>query len=197
MRSFGVLGRLGAVVLALALFAVAVPAGAADGFTPGSPGLGDPFFPLAGNGGYDVKHYSLDLAYNRPTNRLDGRATIVARAEQNLSRFNLDLRGYDISRLDVNGRAAEFTRDGQELTVIPRQGLLRGLPFNVRVEYSGNPEPIVDPDESLEGWVPTADGAFVVNEPQGSPGWYPANDNPQDKATYAFAITVPEGITAI
>ena len=45
--------------------------------------------------------------------------------------------------------------------------------------------------------MPTDDGAFVVNEPQGSPGWYPANDNPQDKATFDFAITVPEGITAI
>ncbi len=67
----------------------------------------------------------------------------------------------------------------------------------MRVEYSGNPEPIQDPDKSFEGWVPTDDGAFVVNEPQGSPGWYPANDNPQDKATYDFAITVPEGITAI
>ena len=79
----------------------------------------------------------------------------------------------------------------------PRHGLRRGSGFLVRVEYSGNPEPVVDPDESLEGWVPTDDGAFVVNEPQGSPGWYPANDNPQDKATYSFAITVPEGITAI
>jgi aminopeptidase N len=187
--------RTAFAALAAALV-LAAPAGATD-FVAGSPGLDDPFFPLAGNGGYDVKHYSLDLAYDRPTNRLDGRAMIVARAEQNLSRFNLDLRGYDISRLDVNGRAADFTRDGQELTVIPRHGLLRGLPFIVRVEYSGNPEPIQDPDESFEGWVPTADGAFVVNEPQGSPGWYPANDNPRDKATYDFAITVPEGITAI
>src|SRR5919206_471017 len=40
-------------------------------------------------------------------------------------------------------------------------------------------------------------GAFVVNEPQGSPSWYPANDTPKDKATYDFTITVPKGITAI
>jgi aminopeptidase N len=175
---------------------LAAPA-AASGFTPGSPGLGDPFFPLAGNGGYDVKHYSLDLDYDRATNQLDGRATILARAEQHLSRFNLDLRGYEISELEVNGRDARFERDGQELTVIPRRGLIRGLPFLVRVEYSGNPEPVQDPDQSFEGWVPTDDGAFVVNEPQGSPGWYPANDNPRDKATFDFEITVPEGITAI
>jgi aminopeptidase N len=118
-------------------------------------------------------------------------------ADKNLSRFNLDLRGYEISDLEVNGRNAQFTRDGQELIITPRHGLLRKLPFVVRVEYSGQPQPVVDPDTSLEGWVPTDDGAFVVNEPQGSPGWYPANDNPQDKATFDIAVTVPEGITAI
>ena len=32
-------------------------AAAAD-FTPGSSGLGDPFFPNAGNGGYDVANYA-------------------------------------------------------------------------------------------------------------------------------------------
>jgi aminopeptidase N len=185
---------LAALAAALVL---AAPAGA-TGFSPGSAGLDDPFFPLAGNGGYDVKHYSLDLSYVRATNTLDGKVTIFARAEKNLSSFNLDFRGYDISELEVNGRDARIERDGgQELTVIPRHGLRRHHKFVVRVEYSGNPEPVEDPDESLEGWVPTADGAFVVNEPQGSPGWYPANDNPQDKATYDFEITVPEGITAI
>src|SRR5919198_3505177 len=77
---------LAAIGVALVL---AAPAGAAD-FAPGSDGLGDPFFPLAGNGGYDVRHYTLDLAYDRATNRLDGDVTILARAEQSLSSFNLD-----------------------------------------------------------------------------------------------------------
>ena len=45
--------------------------------------------------------------------------------------------------------------------------------------------------------MPTADGAFVVGEPQGAPGWFPVNDKPKDKATYDFAITVPKGRTAI
>jgi aminopeptidase N len=58
-------------------------------------------------------------------------------------------------------------------------------------------EAITDPDGSIEGWVPTPDGAFVVNEPQGSPGWYAVNDTPTDKATYDFAVTVPEGKTVV
>jgi hypothetical protein len=159
MRSFGVLGRLGAVALAVALLAVAVPAGAADGFTPGSPGLGDPFFPLAGNGGYDVAHYTLRLRYDPATRHLDGAATIRAVATQDLSRFDLDLRGFRISRLSVNGRAASFTRHGQELAVTPAKGLPAGHPFRVVVHYAGVPAVITDPDESIEGWVPTDDGA--------------------------------------
>jgi aminopeptidase N len=33
--------------------------------------------------------------------------------------------------------------------------------------------------------------------PLGSPGWYPVNDNPRDKATFDFTVTVPRGLTAL
>ena len=45
--------------------------------------------------------------------------------------------------------------------------------------------------------MPTNDGAFVVGEPQGAPGWFPANDTPNDKATYTIRMTVPAGLTAV
>jgi aminopeptidase N len=181
-------------VLALTLV-FAGPAWAA--FTPGSPGLGDPFFPLAGNGGYDVSHYGLDLSYEPDTNQLTGTATVTATATQDLSRFDLDLRGFSISHLDVGGRAATFTRDGQELIVTPHTGIRSGTEFTVVVGYAGTPTVVTDPDFSIEGWVPTDDGAFVVGEPQGSPAWYPVNDNPRDKATYDFSVSVPDGLTVM
>ena len=34
---------------------------AAPRYAPGAAGAGDPYFPLAGNGGTDVLHYDLDL----------------------------------------------------------------------------------------------------------------------------------------
>ena len=90
---------------------------------PGSAGLGDPFFPNAGNGGYDVSHYGLTLDYTPSSNRLAGTAVITATATQNLSRFNLDLRGFSISRLLVNGAAATHTRAGEhELVITPAAG---------------------------------------------------------------------------
>ena len=186
-----------AVAVGALLVALVGASTARAAFGPGSPGSGDPFFPLAGNGGFDVLHYGLTLDYTPSTNRLAGTNVITARATQDLSRFDLDLRGFTITQLLVNGVAATFSRDGQELIVTPRTGIRSGTSFTVTVGYAGVPEVITDPDGSIEGWVPTADGAFVVGEPQGSPGWYPSNDSPRDKATFDFAITVPEGITAM
>src|SRR5215218_4601949 len=178
---------LAAATAACAL-ALAAPAGAASF---GSPGLGDPFFSLAGNGGYDVGHYALTLAYDPATKVLDGHARITATATQDLTRFDLDLRGFNVPGITVNGTAASFARDGQELVITPAVGIASGSTFVVDVSYTGVPPVVTDPDGSIEGWIPTDDGAFVVGEPQGSPGWFPANDNPRDKATYAFSVTVP------
>jgi aminopeptidase N len=193
------LKRLGRAALSVAvlLLVFAGTAGAAP-FTPGSAGLGDPFFPNAGNGGYDVSHYGLTLSYEPASNQLTGTAVITAGATQDLSRFNLDLRGFEISRLLVNGVPAAHARSGEhELEITPASGLPTGSSFTVTIDYAGTPSVVTDPDQSIEGWVPTDDGAFVVNEPQGSPAWYPVNDNPQDKATYDFSVTVPEGLTVM
>jgi aminopeptidase N len=187
------------VLVVVVLILLAAPGVAsAEKYVAGDPGGGDPFFPEAGNGGYDVAHYSLDLKYVRASNQLTGKAAVFARATQNLSRFDLDLRDfYAVSKVTVNLQRATISHSGQELVITPKRGLRRGAPFVVTVEYAGKPEPITDPDEGIEGWVPTDDGAFVVGEPQGSPGWYPVNDTLRDRATFDFAVTVPSGRAAI
>jgi aminopeptidase N len=185
-----------ALGLTAAVLAISAAPAAAD-FTPGAAGAGDPFFPQGGNGGYEVRHYSLKLDYEPQNEQLDGRAEITARATQDLSSFNLDLVGFKVESVTVNGNAASFSRKGQELTITPSAGLRRNRDFSVRVVYAGHANYVLDPDKSKDGWIPTDDGAFVVNEPQGSPTWFPANDTPKDFATYDFAITVPEGRTAL
>src|SRR5262245_45204317 len=144
-----------ALLVAGTAFLLATGSAQAVDFTPGSPGLGDPFFPNAGNGGYDVSHYSLTLGYEPSSNTLHGTALITAQATQGLSRFDLDLRGFSISALTVNGAPATHTRSGeQELVITPAAGIRSGRTFTVTVDYSGTPAVVTDPDQSIEGWVP-------------------------------------------
>jgi aminopeptidase N len=179
---------------------VAGPTLAAGG-TVGANSAGDPYFPLQGNGGYDVGHYGLALTYTPASGALRGVATIQATATQQLTRFDLDLRRtMTVSSVTVDGRAAGFSQPRsleQELVVDPARAIGSGTAFTVVVTYAGIPGPITDPDGSIEGWVATDDGAFVVNEPQGSPAWYPCNDSPLDKAAFDFTVSVPQGLTAV
>lgn len=184
-----------AALLALAAALLGAPSAAA--FSPGSAGLGDPFFPEAGNGGYDVSHYELELRYTPGGRKLVAAAAITATATQDLSAFNLDFRGPRVTSIELDGVAAEFTREGPELVITPAAGITAGTAFEVEVAYRGRPGPMADADGSKEGWLPTEDGAFVVGEPQGSTTWFPANDHPTDKATFSFEIEVPRGLEAI
>ncbi|MEU6065671.1 M1 family metallopeptidase [Streptomyces sp. NPDC047082] len=181
-------------VAVAALLAAAGPAAAG---TNGASGVGDPYFPLEGNGGYHVRHYGLTLRYDTASRHLDGTAVLSARATQKLTRFDLDLKGLKVTRLTVEGTTADFRRDGQELVVTPHRALHKGQDFRVKVTYHGTPRPVTDPDGSSDGWIPTDDGAFVAGEPQGAMTWFPANSHPKDKSSYDFRITVPQGRTAV
>ncbi|MEU6775601.1 M1 family metallopeptidase [Streptomyces sp. NPDC046759] len=184
-----------ATLLVLALTAAACDGGVHG--TPGGSGVRDPYFPKAGNGGYDVGHYDLTLDYTPATRRLTGTAVITARATQNLSAFDLDLAGLQVDAVAVEGRKARFNRAGQELTVRPHDDLSRGETFRTTVHYSGKPRTLTDPDGSEEGWLPTADGALGLGEPVGSMAWFPGSDHPSDKASYDITVTVPKGLQAV
>ncbi|MBL1086665.1 M1 family metallopeptidase [Streptomyces actinomycinicus] len=188
--------RLGALATAAASFLV-IAASAAP--APGAPGIGDPYFPRLGNGGFDVRHYDLDVAYDPGTGRLDGRTTLTARATRTLSSFDLDLQRLEITRIVVDGRRADFTRDGDEVTVTPRHRLREGRGFTVTVTYGGVPEPLGGPIVfgSEYGWMKTADGVFVACEPNAASTWFPSSDHPADKATYDIRIKAPAGLTAV
>src|SRR3954447_5397112 len=185
-----------AVAAALCLLAFAAAPAAAQ-FTPGAAGGGDPFYPSAGNGGYEVRTYAVKLDYEPQNEQLAGEVTITARATQDLSSFNLDLRGFNVATVTVNGAAAQFTRKDQELTITPASGLRRNRDFTARIVYSGHANNVRDPDHARDGWIPTEDGAFVVSEPQGTPSWMPVNDSLKDFATWDFTVTVPKGRTVM
>jgi aminopeptidase N len=194
----------GAAVVALAALLIgsaAVPAAAQPaGPAVGSASGGDPYFPAAGNGGFDVTSYDLQLRYDpvsRSSGTLDARAVVTATTTQVLPGFSLDLRGLTARSVTVDGAPASFTQTDRELVITPRQALRPRQTFVVAVTYGGTTGQPKDNTGALYGWVSFADGAFVANEPEGASTWYPVNDVPYDKATYAFTIDVPTGTAGI
>ena len=166
---------------------------------PGSAGLGDRLYPQLGNGGYDVAHYDIALRFTPEANHIDARTTITASATEDLASFNLDLHGLRVGSVTVDGSPARFERDGSELVITPARPLARGATFITSVEYAGVPEPIVDPGVPFVklGWQAWEDGYFgAIGGPSGAMNWFPSNNHPSDKATYAMRITVPADLTA-
>jgi aminopeptidase N len=188
-----------ATLVAGAGVALAAPAGTHHGY--GARGAGDPYYPRQGNGGYEVDHYRLQIHYAPSTHRIRGVETIHATAKQTLTRFDLDLRpAMHVSKVLVGGAAAGVRQPlsrKQELVIRPHRQPVRGQNFVVKIYYAGTGRALHDPDGSLDGWIHTNDGAFVADEPQGSPTWFAVNDTPRDKATYTVSINVPNRVKAI
>src|SRR4051812_23979973 len=150
--------------LASALAISAAAASAAGAATPGSAGLGDRLFPTLGNGGYDARHYVLDLRYATASTDepVTGVVRINARATQDLSSFDLDFAGRSVKSVMVGRRPAAFTRQGQELVITPAAPLRQGHRFEVRVAFTSNPPTTADLDvESSLAFFKTPDGTAL------------------------------------
>jgi len=183
------------------LFRVALLALAAS-LAAGSARAIDPFFPSFGNDGVDVVHYGLDLDVRPATGHLDGKAELLIVAQQRLTSFTLDLAGLTVSRATIRGMPVAFSQTHDKLVIAPRRAIPRGAAFRLIVEYSGTPTPIQDPtapddpDYQL-GWFNYRQSSYVVSEPVGASTFFPANDEPTDKATFTITVTVPAPYSAI
>jgi hypothetical protein len=62
---------------AVALLLVPSGASARGDCIDGAAGAGDPYYPTAGNGGYNARHYDLDLSYDPATGVLDARRLLI------------------------------------------------------------------------------------------------------------------------
>ena len=181
-----------------AALALAAPASAHafDRPTPGSAGLGDRLFPTLGNGGYDVQHYDLDLRYatSAPSQGVDGTVTLLARATQSLSRFDLDFAGDSVGSISVNGLPAKFIARRRRPRHHTEAAAAQGPPVRrAGLALHGAPvEP--DPDDLLGApFFITPDGSATAGQPAGTHMFLPSNDHPRDKATFTIRFDVPAG----
>ncbi|HEU5037055.1 MAG TPA: M1 family metallopeptidase [Nocardioides sp.] len=172
---------LTATSLAMAPTAYSGPADAA-----GTPGIGDPYFPLDGNGGIDVLSYDIHDRYRFGERRLSGWTALRLTATASVSAFNLDFL-LPVSRVDVGGDRVPFDQGHHELTV--DAPLEPGETARVVVHYSGLPERLSYAGEG--NWLAGDHEVVAMNQPHMAPWWFPANDHPLDKADVRISITVP------
>jgi aminopeptidase N len=152
----------------------------------------------------DVRHYGLELAWDPETDELTGRATLdvrpaVALGGEDHPTIDLDLQPFTIDVVMVDGQPAraDATADGKLHIAAPRIAVDDDV--TVEVRYRGRPTPV--PTDALDGvsvgWLHGAGASIVLAEPDGAHSWYPLNDHPLDKATYDFAVTVPQPLVAV
>jgi aminopeptidase N len=106
--------------------------------------------------------------------------------------------GYAISSLTLDGRPAGYTREGDEI-VVPLAAGVSGE-VETRIEYQGAPPRFrnTPQDDGLvqRGWGPTR-RIFADNWPDRARKWLAAQDHPSDKATVAWTIEAPAGLTVV
>jgi aminopeptidase N len=169
--------------------------GCGSGLAPSS-GVGDPYFPQLGNGGYDALEYRLALTVDPVAGSLSGDATMKAKTTEALESFNLDYAGPKIESVAVDGSPARFSHEDGELEIHPVAPLEAGQVFETRIVYSGIPEPLENVD-GPQGWHHEGDTVYTLGEPEGASTWFPVNDHPSDKATYRIEITAPKPYSAV
>lgn len=165
-----------------------VPAAAADG----ASGIGDPYWPLDGNGGIDVARYEISNRYDLDSQRLAGRTRVVLTATGDLDSFSLDFL-LDVDKVTVDGTKAGFSKSdgGHELRITPSAPLAAGSRHTVVVTYADKPGRYAYAGE--RNWLADSHEVVTMNEPHMAPWWFPANDHPLDKAVVDVKVRVPNG----
>ena len=158
----------------------------------GASGIGDPYWPLDGNGGIDVAAYKISNRYRLETKRLSGRTRIELTATQDLTSFSLDFL-LAVSGVSVDGDKASFTKTdgGHELRITPARPLVAGSRHTVVVSYADRPARHSYAGE--RNWLANKHEVITMNEPHMAPWWFPANDHPLDRAKVDVRIRVPNG----
>ncbi|MFG2042031.1 M1 family metallopeptidase [Dactylosporangium sp. NPDC048998] len=163
--------------------------------------VADPVYPTYGNPALDVLHYGLVLAWAPQPRTLTGTATIRLRVVTAVPSVRLDFSpAYTIRSVTVDGTAATGRIVDGDLVV--DRALPTGAVATLVVGYEGTPATVPMPSHRGDieplGLTVTAGGElWTMQEPYGASTWYPANDQPSDKALYDISVTVPDGWSAI
>ena len=163
--------------------------------------VADPLYPKHGNPALDVLHYDLRLDWVPTARILTGNATLRIRPTKDATSIELDFKPYALDAVTVDGTATKGAAVKAEKLVVP-VAVTKDEPVTLTVGYHGRPATTPMPshrgDAEPLGLTVTKDGGlWTMQEPYGAYTWYPANDQPSDKALYDITVSVPAGWSAI
>ena len=153
----------------------------------------DSFFPNAGNCGYDVSDYQLDMTWDVDGDLWDVSEGITFTAEWDIDELHFDFTdAYVIRELTVNGIPADHEQNGNDLTV--RFGFAHDTEYQLNARFDGKLNYSFIFDE--KGEQRAENGGFcMLNEPTNAWRYYICNDHPKDRASYHYSFTVPASFT--
>ena len=178
--------------------------------------------PPAGDRGYDVLHYDLELCIDVGESSIAGQVTVeLSSLVAALDRIRIDL----VDNLTVDSvrweaavaepllpiaRASPapvpYVHTGDSLVATLPVALASGESGRLHVAYHGQPERhgllqagLLFRAYGTETPEPEDDrpAIFSVSEPWSAHSWWPCKDHPRDKATAVIAVTVPDSLMVV
>jgi aminopeptidase N len=136
----------------------------------------------------DAQQYRIRLRIDDASDRLSAVAEIVfAVRAAGVREVPLDFAGLEVDAVEVNGRAARFTRTAGRLRVALADTYRPGDSLTVSVKYHGSPDDGLYFKRNKFG----DRTVFADNWPNRAHHWFPSVDHPYDKAKVEFFVNAP------
>lgn len=148
---------------------------------------------------YDLIDVNWTLSFDEKNSTIAGDVTnTLAPTEDGVKDIALNEGKLNLEKVTVDGQAATYRVDGEQLVITLPEATPKGKEVHVRVVYTGKPQAGVyfsAPDRSTR--KTTTEMVFTQGEAEDTRYWLPTYDEPNDKATSEAHIIVPKGYTAI
>jgi aminopeptidase N len=142
-----------------------------------------------------IAHVRLELDLDLPGKRLAGTATLtLASRVASLAVFTLDAVEMEIESVELDGRAAAFSYDGERLRVTCGRPFPRDAEFHAEIRYRCAPRRglyFMGPDE---GHPDRALQCWTQGQDDDSRYYWPCIDQPIEKFTAEVVCTAPAGL---
>lgn len=152
-----------------------------------------PAHPVISRPGFDVLDYDIQLSLSSARAKIGGRAllTVERRAPADTA-LRLDLVDMTVIATQVGTTSTPFAQDRSGVTISLPRRVAAVDTVRVSVLYSGIPTDGLIIREDPTGWT-----AFGDNWPTRARHWIPSIDDPSDKATVTWRVTVPAGMEVV